>query len=37
VEAEAETIVSLHRPYTKKEEADFYGRNANGPVTTAWS
>jgi hypothetical protein len=22
-------------PYTKKEEADFYGRNANGPVTVA--
>jgi hypothetical protein len=21
--------------YTKKEEADFYGRNANGPVTIA--
>jgi hypothetical protein len=21
-------------PYTKKEEADFYGRNANGPVTS---
>ena len=23
------------RPYTKKEEADFYGRSANGPVTIA--
>jgi hypothetical protein len=22
-------------PYTKKEEADFYRRNANGPVTIA--
>jgi hypothetical protein len=22
-------------PYTKKEEADFYSRNANGPVTVA--
>ena len=22
-------------PYTKKEEADFCGRNANGPVTFA--
>ena len=22
-------------PYTKEEEADFYSRNANGPVTIA--